>query len=266
MKKVVVNYANNKYRETQAYNTFTALKKGQADEVFQYSEREIDNNFYDKNKKILSEKRGNGLWLWKPYFIKKTLEKLDYGDIIFYTDSGSYFTGKINKVLDKVSDFDIICFDIPLIEEQFTKKIVFEKMDCNSSKYRKTNQIIATYFIIKKTKFTEKFINEWLELCTDYELIAPSDNKNEDEKFIAHREDQSIFSLLCKKYDIEPYSDISQAHYFPKMYKYDKRFIYKKLEHKNIKLPVIIYMHKINRINKIKLLRNKIEMIRSILY
>ena len=265
MKVIVVNYANDRYRNTQNYNTLTALKRGKADEVYAYSDKDIDEAFYDKHKKILSESRGNGLWLWKPYFIKKSLEKTNYGDIIFYTDSGTYFTDKIDKILNKVpNDFDIICFDIPLIEEQFTKKIVFEKMNCDSEKYTQTNQIIGTYFIMKKTKFVEQFVNEWLELCCDYNLISPSDNKHERENFISHREDQSIFSLLCKKYEIKPYNDISQRYYFPKSYKYNKTFIYKVPKHTNTKLPIILYLHKMEKINHIKLFEHKIRMFLSI--
>lgn len=265
MKIIVVNYANDKYRNAQQYNTATAVKKGGADEVFEYSDKDIDAEFFKEHKQILMESRGNGLWLWKPYFIKKSLEKVDYGDVIFYADAGLYFTNKIEKILKKVPEnFNVICFDIPLIEEQFTKKIVFEKMNCNDIIYRKTNQIIGTYFIIKKTEFVEKFIDEWLKLCCDYELISPSNNGEEKENFISHREDQSIFSLLCKKYNIEPYNDISQRYYFPKSYKHEKTFIYKVSKHKNEKLPIILYLHKMNEINKIKLFKQKIRMVLSI--
>lgn len=264
MQIVVVNYANDKYKKVQEYNTKTAKEKGYADKIYNYSDKDIDKEFYIKNKKILSEIRGNGLWLWKPYFIKKSLERINYGDIIFYIDSGAYFTNKIDKILKLVPNFDIICFNIPLIEEQFTKKIVFEKMDCNDEKYIKTNQIIGTYFIMKKTKFTEEFVDEWLELCCNYDLISPSNNKDERENFISHREDQSIFSLLCKKYNIEPYNDISQRYYFPKSYKYNKKFIYKVPKHKNVKLPIILYLHKMKEINYIKLFKQKLKMLLSI--
>lgn len=110
MKIVVVNYANDKYKKAQEFNTLTALKKGKASEVFSYSDLNIDKKFYNEHSDILSISRGNGLWLWKPYLIKKSLERVNYGDIIFYVDSGAYFTNKIKKILNKVPDFNIICF------------------------------------------------------------------------------------------------------------------------------------------------------------
>jgi len=39
------------------------------DEYYNYGPNDIDNEFKKKNIEILSQKRGNGYWLWKPYFI-----------------------------------------------------------------------------------------------------------------------------------------------------------------------------------------------------
>lgn len=263
MKVYAANYANEKYKNAQEYNSYTALKNGKVDGVFSYSEKDIDCDFYEKNKEILSIKRGNGLWLWKPYFIKKSLEKMKIGEILFYTDSGCYFIKNVNNILNKIDDFNIICFDIPLIEEQFTKKYTLEMMNCLDDKYRKSNQIIGTYFIMKKTKFTEEFVDEWLRLCCNFDLISPSNGENEFNNFISHREDQSIFSLLCKKYDIKPYNDISQLYYFPKIYK-EKGYIFTKLVHDTEKLPVILFLHKYNSIKFTKMIKYKIKMILSI--
>ncbi len=54
-------------------------------------------------------------------------------------------------------------------------------------------------------------MKEWLSLCCDFELLSPAGLGKFDvpttdfgEAFVAHREDQSIFSLLCKKHGISP--------------------------------------------------------------
>lgn len=54
--------------------------------------------------------------------------------------------------------------------------------------------------------------------------------KNSD-NFIAHREDQSIFSLLCKKYRFKAFKEPSQFGIMPWGYKYDN-VIYNPLDHK----------------------------------
>lgn len=50
---------------------------------------DIEKTFIDVHKDIFKYKMENGLWLWKPYLIKKTLEKVDDGNIVFYCDSGA---------------------------------------------------------------------------------------------------------------------------------------------------------------------------------
>ena len=64
---VAINYANLKYKKAQYFNSRTAIHKGKAEKVISYSPKDIDPDFWNNNRKILSKKRGNGYWLWKPY-------------------------------------------------------------------------------------------------------------------------------------------------------------------------------------------------------
>jgi len=65
---------------------------------------------------------------------------------------------------------------------------------------------------------TRDFVNEWYNVGCDYHNIddSPSIIKNLD-SFIEHRHDQSIFSLLTKKYDL--YSKHSLDNKCIKIYK-----------------------------------------------
>src|SRR6266568_1851483 len=98
--KLLINYANNIFQESQKLNTKTGKEIGLFDEVISYSPLDIDKNFLDKNKNVLKQKRGNGYWLWKPYFIKRGLETLKDGDFLFYCDSGSFFIKPITPLID----------------------------------------------------------------------------------------------------------------------------------------------------------------------
>lgn len=42
-----------------------------ADNVIEYSKEDIEPGFIEKNRSIMSNPRGFGLWLWKPYFIQR---------------------------------------------------------------------------------------------------------------------------------------------------------------------------------------------------
>lgn len=200
--KVFINFANEKFAKQQKLALKTARIIGGFDKVIGYTPEDIDGEFYKKNKIILSQKKGAGLWLWKPYFILKTLNMVGEGDFVFYLDSGYFMTKNADKLMGSLekSGQDIMSFSTYYPEEQWTKKKLFEKMDCVSDNYIKTNQFMATMCLVKNTPRARRFISTWLELACDFENIADAgEGESQSPKFIEHRHDQSIFSLLCKK-------------------------------------------------------------------
>ena len=74
--------------------------------------------------------------------------------------------------------------------------------------YLNTEQRQAGALLFKICNKTRDLVNQWYELCCDYHNIddSPSITKNLD-CFKEHRHDQSIFSLLTKKYNL--YSNYS---------------------------------------------------------
>ena len=87
---LVINYANEGFRSWQQLQTKTAYLFG-ANKVREYSAKDIDDDFYTRNKFILDQKRGAGYWLWKPYIIKDAFSTVNDGDYVFYVDSGAFF-------------------------------------------------------------------------------------------------------------------------------------------------------------------------------
>ncbi len=77
----VVNYATDGFLNIQAINAKTAMIFGKATDVFSYSFNDINSIFINNNISVFSEKRGAGLWLWKPYILNDALAKIDYGDL-----------------------------------------------------------------------------------------------------------------------------------------------------------------------------------------
>ena len=76
-KLVDISYANEKYIKVSKLNRICAIRVGRADRAIIYTPNDIDADFTRENKEILSASRGNEYWLWKPYFIKKTLEQMN---------------------------------------------------------------------------------------------------------------------------------------------------------------------------------------------
>lgn len=236
-----VTYSNDLYAKTRDYCVKMAQKKGKVDKAVAYKPEDIDKEFYEAHRSILDLRAGNGLWLWKPYFVRKALDTVDDGDIVLYCDAGSYFFKSCKPMIDSMDD-DIWVSDIPLIEKQYTKPELMEKMGCEGQEFSETNQIQGNFIAIRKTKRGIKFAQEWLDNCLDgdnlltdtrYEKRAP------EFKFLGHRSDQSVLSLLTKKWSIRTHLDPTQYGRVPEKY-FNKGRVFKVAEHKDTYKPCII--------------------------
>lgn len=212
---IFITYSNEKYAKARDFAVKKALEYGHFDKAIGYTPDSIDNNFKQKNSRILSIKRGAGLWIWKPYVIRKALiEECNEGDVLFYSDSGTFFFRSVLPLVNSFSE-NIQTYLLPYIEEEFTKKETIEALDANEESITKTPQRMATMVMIRKCDESLAFIEEWLEQCQHYELISPVTNfGNQISNFVSHREDQSIFSILAKKHGIASMPDPSLCNLF----------------------------------------------------
>lgn len=213
---IAINYANELFIKSQKLNRKTALKWG-ADKVYCYGPQDIDKEFYEKNKEILEAKRGNGFFLWKPYFIKRTLDDAAVGDYIIYADSGCIYENKIQYLISSMEkeNMDIMIFSLEIErkERYYTKRDALIIMNCDNEEYLDTPQSCATYILIKKSDFTLRYVDEWLRYAEDVRVISGYDNVmgyDNYNGYIEHRHDQSILSLLSKKYKLKRFRDPSQ--------------------------------------------------------
>lgn len=230
-----VNYGNNKWKRAQKMNTKHAIKYGKVDKVISFSDKDIDSDFREKNKKILTQKRGNGYWLWKPYFVKKALDLIKVGDYLLYTDSGSCCINDIHILIDYMEKDknDIMLFSLNYKEKKYAKRDAFILMGCDSKKYYDTIGCMAGFILLKKTERTEKIITEWLHYSQDYRIITDAPNecgKPNYDSFVENRHDQTVLSLVCKKNNCKFYRDASQ---------YGNEII------KEGEYPQIFYLHRI---------------------
>ncbi|EKE19067.1 MAG: hypothetical protein ACD_9C00151G0002 [uncultured bacterium] len=208
MKKIFINFANDKFKRQQEFALKMAKLFGNFDKIIGYGPEDIDADFFKKNEEILKVERGAGLWLWKPYFILKTLNEAKEGDYVFYLDSGFFMIKKIDLLIDSLakSNQDIMSFQTYYPEFQWTKKSLFESMDCMEDKHKEINQFVGGICLIKNTAFSRSFFEKFVSYASQYENISDTNESDEqDEKFIEHRHDQSVYSLLCKKEGLKPF-------------------------------------------------------------
>lgn len=218
----LVNYSTKEYANKQKMNTFSAKIFGGFDKVYSYVPKDIDCDFKTKNQEILKLKKGAGLWLWKPYFFNKVLNsKLVYGDYLFHCDSSAFFIKSVQPLINALEDSgqDIMAFSLPLTEKHWTSPSLLEYFNADI-KTRNSPQVLANFLLVKKTKKSILFVKEWLNLCSNINLINDSkERESSPTYFNTHRFDQSILSLLCKKQKLRLFRDPSQYGRFPEMYR-----------------------------------------------
>lgn len=217
MRKYLINYADRKFYEAQQKNRETGLLVGGFDECITWGRSDLDINFVRENRKILQRPRGAGYWLWKPYIIAKTLTKINHGDLLFYSDSGALFINKIDSLLPIVDATaeKLLLFSLEdyRINSMWTKRDCFVLLDLDREPYLSYPQLKASFLIMQKNDFVIQFINEWLSYAQDYRILtdAPNECGLPNHRFFeAHRHDQSILSLLGRKYKLSTLPDIAQ--------------------------------------------------------
>jgi hypothetical protein len=189
------------YKQANSLNLFDKLL------FYEKTYLENDTYFWPKHGNFIkSNPRGYGFWLWKPYLIKKTMDAMKDGDILMYLDCGCEID--INKK-DLIKEFfeivknDYIIGSLTSIEKEYVKMDLLIELDMlnHDSINHWQHEAGALLFLINDK--TRTIVNKWYELSCNYHLIddTPSVVPNFD-CFIDHRHDQSIFSLLTKKYNI----------------------------------------------------------------
>jgi hypothetical protein len=215
--KILFNYAHNRFLKSQEHCTNTAYEVGGFDKVFQFRIDDIDIDFRNKNSFILNQSRGAGYWLWKYYFAIKLLndDSIKENDYIFYADSGSHFIDKIDPLIETMDkdNQSVMTFRGNHLSYVWTKRDMFLLMDADEPKYTHTCQRGGGWFLFKKNEFSRKFFTECLKYSCDYRIITDSQNElglPNYPGFRDHRHDESLITIMAKKYDLFPYRSPSQ--------------------------------------------------------
>lgn len=196
----LVSYADGPevYFANQNFLAQTAINKG-IDFVLMYRRSNIAPDFYQANRAILEQPRGVGYWLWKPYFILKTLEMAPEGDIVVYMDVGMFIKESIIPLLQYTKVADRVFVQNHHVNRGYIKRDTVVLMGSDDSVLDKP-QLEAAVIIIKNTQNSRDFVKQWLILCQNARTLTdqPSEIK-EYPDFKDHRHDQAILSLLYLK-------------------------------------------------------------------
>lgn len=225
MKVVLVNLSNQRYAASRARLNASAQRQGIHD-IRSWDFEDIKHtSFYDQHRNILDQPRGMGYWLWKPYILLEAIKDLSDGDIVIYCDSGIEIIAPLDPLLAICRDQQqlLLFGNGNFINASWTKRDCFILTDCDRESCWKGPQCDAAFMLVRRSSFTLKFLQEWLQYASDPRILTDLPNtsgKRNLPDFISHRHDQSILSLLAQKYQVSLYRIPSQFGNHYKMYPY----------------------------------------------
>ena len=202
MKKYLISYADAPFAPYQAINLLMGRRFG-FDDRKAYGPQDIDEDFARRHAGTLKEARGAGYWLWKPYILMAAMAKLSDGDLLFYADAATHFVNPIDPILAALDQhqLDLLILGEGFTEAAYTKRDAFVLMDADKPAFAESPQRFASCFLLRKSAWSENFLRRYLSYCAEERILTDQDNRcglPNYPGFIAHRHDQSVFSLLSK--------------------------------------------------------------------
>lgn len=248
----VINYSDERFENARKYNSRTAYKAGRADNVYEYSPDNLPEDAIKINPKWnkRNDKIVGRYGLWRPYIVMDALSKVDFGDYICYCDAGVYFVDDIHKLTAQMEkdNTDIMFFTLPFIEKQWTKREIFVYFNADTKKCTDTQQIMSTFFIVKKTMTSMAFFEEYRNAAESFpEMFTDEANSIGDNypEFIENRHNQSVLSVLAKKNNYPKYRDPSEYGIKPLLYRFSvPEAIYEQPIYVESSYPQIIVHHR----------------------
>jgi len=229
---VAVSYADGCCRKSLERNRKKALEAG-LHEARGYGRKDLDPAWVAQNKAVLSQRKGAGWWLWKPHVILRTLEDPAvpwHRGVVAWTDAGNYIHANPTPLISSaMRESDVLGLRLKwCIEAEWTNVNSSQALNVSDRYSIMDRPQIGAYFLLfRKTEVAIKFVKEWLKLSEDPLAVmgaaagnlsssVDSSQSSEDAKkkisaaervdgkllpgFQKHQADQSVFSVLFKKY------------------------------------------------------------------
>jgi hypothetical protein len=176
------------------------------DDVRVMGPQDIDADFYARHAKVLKQKEGAGLYLWKPYIVYKVYESMEVGDVLVYLDAGQRWksTESMTSWIDRcqTSANGGVVFETEDTMGSQTKGDLFVASGLDLRVYEFFPQIWAGLFFLQKRESdsSTSVTADWLKLSTmphalDHERSRAPNSKLFRRRY--HRHDQSVWSLVA---------------------------------------------------------------------
>ena len=157
--------------------------------------------------------RGYGFWTWKPYIIHRHLSTLPEGDVLLYVDAGcslnaeglARFKSYVDRTISHPSGWFIFEAGYPV--GIYTKRSLLQKHFSDDSHSRGLPMLQASCHFIVVRPDNIALAKQWFEAMQERAMVDDSPAVDEVKGFIAHRHDQSIFSILAHRRGVDHVKD-----------------------------------------------------------
>lgn len=209
MKIHLISFGDGNYEQRIPAFKSVALASSFFDTVTVFRMEDIDAEFLHRFYQVLQFTRGGG-FIWKPYFIKKVLQQINNDDILIYCDAGCHINKFGKERFDqylgllKQSEKGVLTFQMTHQEYKYTKKEVFHHFGITDA-VMDSGQLVATIILFRKCDYSVGLVERWNDaIYTKPDLFTDQLNQAiQHPDFVAHRHDQSVWSILSKTHGAE---------------------------------------------------------------
>ena len=147
-----------------------------------------------------------GLFMWKPLLLHRILiHDLEEGDVLIFHDSN---TEKYPQYLEGAAHWNLLAHELlnKVNADVFIPFGMHMRFDVKAQLLRKylgddagsIRGLWVGIIVIRKSKKSEKFLSEWVELCSDVENLAPVPNHQPHPEFYWHSPEQAVAGVLAE--------------------------------------------------------------------
>ena len=172
--------------------------------IHSFGPEDLDAQFLQDNKEILSDPVGAGLWLWKPQIILQTLNKVPENDLVMYADVGFIFSN-----IDLTTLFDVAYQSSILLADHNDEKYhaaiktvinnasinTLKITNCDIQSCHQSPGFAAGFGIYKNTPQVRSFVQQWVNLTRDKSIMYPTISNNEYPEFVGQQYDQTTLAI-----------------------------------------------------------------------
>ena len=156
---------------------------------------------------------GFGFWSWKPYIIHRHLASLPEGDILLYLDAGfsmnvegrARFLGYVERAAAHPAGW--LAFEAGASQGAYTKRSLLQALAADDEMTRSLPMLQSGCQFILVRPGNLRLVARWYELMRQRHLIDDSPAPDGVPGFIAHRHDQSVFSILAHRHGVDHSKD-----------------------------------------------------------